>query len=469
MLTPCNGSRTSLIDRRAILRCGAGMAVAATALPVALNPQRVRADSNAADVVRGPAKSCIFVYLLGGPSQLDTFDLKPEAPAEIRGPFKPIATRASGLSICEHLPRLAEVAGRFALVRSVSYPNSNHTPMIYYTLTGHMTAQPLLDNDIRPPQPDDFPHIGSLLAKYRTGSAALPGFVAMPELAIRSSTEGQFKRTRSPLRGGGPGFLGARYAALPINDSPQGRGAVPALDLPDEVSPRRLARREALLALLDRAPRPGSERLSELRAQAIALSGTQQPGGARPFSLEDEPPTVRERYGEHRFGQCMLLARRLAEAGVPMVAIHFNEMTVCDGWDTHSDHFNACSKELLPMLDQSLSALIADLDTRGRLDETLVVCMGEFGRTPRINKDAGRDHWGPCSTALLAGGGVRGGMVLGRSDRHAAFPVESAIDPVDIHATIYRAMGVDLSTQLVDALGRPFPLCSGRPIEPLFV
>ena len=417
----------------------------------------------------GKAKSCILVYLLGGPPHQDMFDLKPEAPAEIRGEFSPIATAVPGLSICELLPKLAALAGKYALIRSVTQRNSNHTPMIYYTLTGRHTARPDQDNDTRPPQRDDFPHIGSVLARLMPAPAALPGFIAIPELAIRSSTSGMYKRARTPLRGGAAGFLGPGCEPLCVNGEPGASDAVPALALPADVSAERFERRAALLALLDRGrgasgsgPTPAA-----IREQAVLLTGAASRSALAPFSLESEPDQVRDRYGRHRFGQAMLLARRLSEAGVPMVAVHFNEMTVCDGWDTHSQNFEALKTELLPMVDQSLSALLSDLDERGLLDETLVVCLGEFGRTPKINANAGRDHWGECSAALLAGGGIRGGQVLGASDRHAAQPIADPVEPTDIHATIYHCLGLDPRQPIYDALARPFPISEGKVLRQL--
>jgi uncharacterized protein (DUF1501 family) len=183
--------------------------------------------------------------------------------------------------------------------------------------------------------------------------------------------------------------------------------------------------------------------------------------------LDGESATTRDRYGSHRFGKALLLARRLATAGVPMIAVHFNEMTVCDGWDTHSKNFEGLQSELLPMLDQGLSALLSDLDGRGQLDETLVMCVGEFGRTPKINANAGRDHWGPCSSALLAGGGIRGGQVLGASDAIAAYPVTELIDPVDLHATMYARLGIDPRQHIRDVSGRPWEISTGRVLTEL--
>ena len=451
-----------LRQRREWLRCGGGLAVAAMNWPTALLGQ-TSSPARSAERSVGKARSCILIYLLGGPPHLDMLDLKPEAPQEVRGPFAPIATNVPGVQICELLPKLARSADKYALIRSVSHPNSNHTPMIYYTLTGRPTAQPLVDNDIRPPQRSDFPHVGSVLAKFKAAPSSLPGFIALPELAIRSSTKGEFKRARSPLRGGGAGFLGTRFDPLTVNGEPGTREAIPALALPDRVSSDRLDSRAALLSLLDQPARSSAARaMQDFQQQAVLLTGAANRGTLSAFSLDDEPAELRDRYGRHRFGQTMLLARRLAEAGVPMVSIHFNEMTICDGWDTHSKNFEALKSELLPMVDQSLSALLEDLDQRGRLDETLVVCLGEFGRTPKINGNAGRDHWGDCGSALLAGGGIRGGQVLGASDRIGAYPVSDKVDPVDIHATLYHCLGLEPDCKIHDELQRPWDISTGR-------
>lgn len=449
-------------ERRTLLRVGGGLAVSGC-----LGADR--AAHAATEAHGGSAKSCILIYLLGGPPQLDTFDLKPEAAAEVRGPFKPIASAVPGVEVCEHLPRLARLADKFSLIRSVSYPNSNHTPMIYYTLTGRPTDRPELDNDIRPPQRTDFPHLGAVLSRLKGGNGLLPGYVAIPEVAIRSSTKGEFKRSRSPLRGGSAGFLGAAYDPLTVNGELGSPNAVPALALPADVIFERFERRTALLSILD-GHKPSSSlgaTYQSFREQAVVLTGSGRQESRQPFRIDTEPAAVRTRYGEHPFGRAMLLARRLAEAAVPMIAVHFNEMTVCDGWDTHSKNFEGLKDELLPMLDQGVSALLEDLEQRGLLEQTVCVCMGEFGRTPKINGNAGRDHWGPCSSALLAGGGIRGGRVVGASDAIAAYPVSDRVDPTDIHATIHHCLGVDRHELIYDLGRRPWEICTGQVIDAL--
>ena len=450
-----------LCGRRDFLRIGGGLAIAGFVSPGLSQAAKVTPRTSG-------ARSCIFVYLLGGPPHLDMWDLKPNAAAEVRGPFRPIATNIAGLQICEHLPRLARMADRYALVRSVSHNNHNHTPMIYYTLTGREVERPGEDNDVRPPQRSDAPHVGAVLARFKPVPSGLAGYIAIPELAVRSSTRGEFKRARSLLRGGGGGFLGPLVDPLSVNGEPGTAEAIPALSPPPEVPTARLERRAALLSALEgRGPAPSAtQTLGELRRQAVVLSGASG-GAARAFSLDAESPALRDRYGRHRFGQAMLLARRLAEAGVPMTAIHFNEMTVCDGWDTHSKNFEALKSELLPMVDQGLSALLEDLQQRGLLEQTLVVVMGEFGRTPKINAAAGRDHWGSCQSVLFAGGGIKGGQVIGSSDKIGAYPASDPIDPIDVHATMFHCMGLNPEQAMYDNLRRPFPLSNGRVIPGL--
>jgi hypothetical protein len=354
-------------------------------------------------------------------------------------------------------------------VRSVSHNNHNHTPMIYYTLTGRHVERPEMDNDVRPPQRTDAPHHGAILsAILPSARTTLPGYVAIPQLAVRSSLEGEFKRARTPLRGGGAGFLGSSFDPLCVDGDPGSTDAVPALSRPTDVTADRHERRAQLLSLIE-SQRPAiadSESYGKLRGQAVTLTGAPA-GHADEFSLDGEPQATKERYGLNRFGRALLLARRLAQAGVRMTTIHFNEMTVCDGWDTHSKNHQGLKDELLPMVDQSVSALLEDLAVRGLFDRTLVVMMGEFGRTPKINKDAGRDHWGSCQSVLLAGGGIKGGQVIGASDRIGAYPTADPIDPVDIHATMFHCLGLDPHQTIIDNLNRPYPLSTGRVVERL--
>jgi hypothetical protein len=407
----------------------------------------------------GRARHCILVYLLGGPPQIDMWDLKPDAPTEIRGPFKPIRSAVSGMQFCEHLPRLASQTGDLAILRSVTFPNNDHPYMIYHTLTGRVSRTPLEANTVLPPSRNDDPHMGSVVAKFKHRDPAVPGYVAIPEVRVRMMP--------MPVSGGGrAGLLGAPYDPLAINDDP--RKPLSGLKLPDDLSAERFHDRQSLLAVLEgKAPRSSpSEDYRAFRNSASQLISSAGAGGM--FSLDQEPPKLRERYGPHRFGQSLLLARRLVERGVSFVGVHFNYMTKCDGWDTHQKNFECLQGELLPMLDQGLSGLLGDLKQRGLLDETLVVTMGEFGRTPRINKDGGRDHWGHCSSVLFAGGGMRGGSLVGASDRTCAFPAELPVGPSDVVATIYHALGLEPRTLMFDPLNRPMVISEGKVISQLF-
>jgi hypothetical protein len=456
---------TNAISRRTLLRLGGLTAVGA----LAGWPRLAHATAaSPSDSVVGKARSCILLYLLGGPPHLDMWDLKPTAPPEIRGPFRPIETCVPGIQLCEHLPRLARLADKFALLRAVSHPNNNHTPMIYYTLTGRHVSNPGVDNNVTPPQRTDFPHIGAAVARLKPPAQVVPGFIALPELTVRSNGS-QKSFAVVPLRGGRAGFLGATFDPLFINDDPRDPDAMPGLSRPTDVTAERAERRRALLNVVERGSleNAATQDLDALRRMAVHLTGAVA-RGPRLFSLDQEEPRVRERYGTHRFGQSMLLARRFVAAGVPTVAIHFNKMTQCDGWDTHGKNFESLKGELLPLLDQSLSALLEDLDERGLLQQTVVVCMGEFGRTPTINPASGRDHWGHCQTALLAGGGIRGGQVCGASDKNGAYPRDGKVDPVDIHATVYHCLGIDPEAEIHDQFQRPHRLCLGRVVENLF-
>src|SRR5262245_3835648 len=439
-------------DRRAALR-----AAALGLLGGFATPARLRAAPDGPPGF-GRAKSCILVYLLGGPAHQDTFDLKPGAPVEVRGPFRPVATTVPGIRVCEHLPRLAAQAHRMAVVRSVSYPNHDHPFMIYYTLTGRVSPAPLGENTVLPPSRTDYPHFGSVVAKFKHRDDRVPGYVAIPEVRVRMQAV--------PVSGGGrAGFLGPAFDPFPVNDDP---AAVTALRRPPEVPAARLDGRAALLAALEGC-RNGAKAADE--HEAFRRSGVRllrADGGRDPFDLDREPPAVRDRYGRHRFGQSLLLARRLTEAGVSVAAVHFNFMSKCDGWDTHAKNFECLQGELLPLLDQGLSALIDDLADRGRLGETLVVCMGEFGRTPKVNANGGRDHWGHCASVVLAGGGVCSGRLVGASDAIAAYPRELPLDPADIQATVYHCLGLHPEEEMRDQFGRPLPLSVGRVVSQLF-
>lgn len=443
-------------QRREFLRAGTGALFGSLA---ALSSIPGKGARGATPVPLGRAKRCILVYLLGGPPHLDMWDMKPAAPAEIRGPFQPIATNVPGIHFCEHLPGLARQANRLSIVRSVTYPNNDHPYMIYYTLTGRASPTPLGANTVLPPSRTDHPHMGSVVAKFQGTRRGVPAYVAIPEVRVRMQAV--------PVSGGGrAGFLGAAHDPLAVNDDPSLPN--PQLLLDDAISPRRFQGRQTLLAMLE-GGRPGSSRMEdygEYRRSALELLGGTAASDL--FSLDREPASLRERYGVDRFGQSMLLARRLAERGVRFTAIHFNYMSKCDGWDTHAKNFECLKEDLLPTFDRGLSVLLEDLAERGMLEETLVVVMGEFGRSPVINRDGGRDHWGNCASVVFAGGGIQGGRLVGSSDRHGAYPRERPVSPADMVATIYHAMGLSPDTILQDALqGRSMPLVEGSAVREL--
>jgi hypothetical protein len=408
-------------------------------------------------------KSCIQLFMWGGPSQHETFDLKPHAPDGVRGPFRPIATRTPGTRICEHLPRLAQVTDRYAVVRSLTHTGVNHGTSAYHMLTGHIHFTP---GTLRHPTPNDFPSVGCAAGRLGRQPRDVPAYVALPSVL--------YDGDGGEVPGQGPGLLGQRAAPFLVNGDPTRPDfSIETLTLPAELNPQRFRGRIGLQTALDHE----AERIARLsEAQGMgshyerAFRLLQSPAARRAFHLAAEPGSVRERYGIHHFGQSCLLARRLIEAGVPLVTVYWNSpsLTTDQSWDTHVNSFNRLQHHLLPALDRALTALLDDLHSRGLLDDTLVVWAGEFGRTPRINRSAGRDHWGFCQSALLAGAGIRGGQVYGSSDAHAAYAAELPVSPDDLAATVFHLLGVPLEHELRDAQGRPLPLCTGRPVLGLF-
>lgn len=443
-------------DRREFLRQGTSGLLSALALSRTGAAIGRESESTAA---RKAAKHCILVYLLGGPSHLDMWDPKPNAPAGMRGPFQPIATAVPGTSFTEHLPRLSQRADRLAIVRSVSHDNNDHPYMAYYTLTGRISPVALGANTVLAPSRTDDPHLGAIVSKFKHTNKNAPGYVAMPELTVRMSLV--------PVAGGGrAGYLGARYDPLAINDDPT--QPIASLALPTGVTAARLNGREELLAVLDGRTLKTARAAEYLATRRTAMQFTRSIGGGGMFDLSAESATLRDSYGRNRFGQSLLLSRRLVERGVSFVAVHFNYMSKCDGWDTHKNNFACLKDELLPLFDRGFSALLDDLALRGLLEETLVVVMGEFGRTPKINADAGRDHWGLCGSVVFAGGGLNRGICVGASDRIGAYPALQPVGPPDITATIFRTLGLDPRQLMSDALGRPIAISTGQPIPQLF-
>lgn len=419
---------------------------------------RAAADGN----VKTPtARACILLYMTGGPAQQETFDMKPQAPQPARGEFQPISTSVPGTQICELLPHLAKTAHRFTILRSMHHDSTFHGAGSHYHLTGFPHAP-------RDPTPEfyidrrDAPSIGAVIQQLRGGDSGFPAAVQLPWWVGHGFVE--------RFAGQHAGFLGPRYDPLRVlyEDKQELPGKLPAyFRLPDGVSADRLAERVRLLSEM-RSP-AAQATLSEQqfgRHQARAAEILNSSGAWRAFSIEDEKPTTIERYGDTKFGRSCLVARRLIEAGVSLVTVawpgHENH------WDTHSDHFRMMREELAPPMDRGFSALLEDLDERGLLDETLVAWMGEFGRTPSVNANKGRDHWPFVYSAVLAGGGIRPGRVYGASDSSAAQVKDNPVHAIDLAATIYHALGYGEDTKVVDQLGRPQYIVRGRPVLDLF-
>ena len=412
----------------------------------------------------GRAKRCIFLFMWGGPSQLDTFDPKPQAPDNIRGPFKPIATKVPGLQISEHFKQLAGLMDKVALIRSLGHDDPAHLSSGHTTVTGHLA--PVVRSDATPPSPHDTPHLGSVLAKLRPSGEALPPFVLLPWIAYHPAAPGG----QAPGQHGG--WLGPQYDPLLATGDPNDANwKLPALALQPGITPELLGSRFELLKQIDQQ-RAEIDALAARSAitghQARALSLLSSPRVRGAFDLAQEPAEVRERFGRNIHGQCVLLARRLIEHGVNLVCVNWHN----DGrsfWDTHGNNFNRLKNDLIPPADRALSALLTDLSDRGLLDDTIVAWVGEFGRKPEIStNNSGREHWPYCYSGLLAGGGIAGGAVYGSSDKQAAYPATNPVSPHDYAATLLHALGIPESTVLHDSANRPRHVYAGRPIEPLF-
>lgn len=431
------------ISRRSFVKVGT---LAALGLGL---PELVRMREAAAAGGRRPA-NMIFLWLDGGPSHLETFDLKPDAPAEIRGDFKPIETNVPGIRICEHMPLTAQVMDHFTILRSVTHDDSNHGAGNHLMTTGKSTPVPVgCGNSV-----SYHPSMGSFAAHERTGSAGSPH--GLPPYVLLGN----------PMRSGGPNFLGPAYGPLVVTGNPSADSfRVKDVTLPAGVDQMRLDARRGLLKQLDRVQRlaesPGDpvRGLDSYSEKAYTL--VTSPRAIEAFDLKKEDDKLRESYGRTAFGQQCLMARRLVEAGVPWVSIHWG------GWDHHFNIFNDMKRQL-PDLDRAFSGLLRDLKQRGLLETTLVVLLGEFGRTPKINAGPGRDHWGPGMAVAVAGAGVPGGQVVGATSPDGHSPVERALSPQDLACTIFSKLGIDYRKEFHNELGRPIPMvASGEVIREL--
>ena len=446
-------------NRREFLRAGA-----LSLLGLGL-PQLVQAQPR-----RGRARACILLFMWGGPAQQDTWDMKPDAPDVYRGEFQPIATSVPGLHICEHLPRLARRAHQLALIRSMTHDNVDHTRATHYLLTGKPPPVGSLS--------DDWPSYGAILSLLGRGRGPLPPFVSMMPVVPNGSP-----RFVEQSHGQGAGWLGPVYNPMRIDaDASLPSYRVGEFALSADLTPLRAGGRQHLLRSLDQQVR-GLEQQAQVQAMAShyerAFSILARTEVTRSFHLSQEPRHVRERYGMNIHGQSVLQARRLVEAGVPIVTVFWPNdgiTNVSVYWDTHNRNFIDLRERLCPVTDLAFSALLDDLDARGLLDETLVVWTGEMGRTPRVGQSVvggagagrdGRDHWGKLFTSVLAGGGIRGGIVHGASDRYASEPASNPTPPADLAATIYHSLGINPHLEVRDRLGRPVTLCDGQVIEAL--
>jgi Protein of unknown function (DUF1501) len=480
-------AQAGYLNRRQLLRIGSLGSLGLT-LPRLLRAEdeQVAAPARVATrAAKSPIRSCILIFHYGGPSHIDTLDMKPTAPAEIRGQFGSIATRVAGIRVCEHLPHIAQVMDRLAVVRSMHHPMTNHNAAAFTALCGRNPLKgdlELLSNDRNDP-----PCYGAILSATLPERRGLPTFVALPHVMYNVVQ----------LPGQVAGFLGSAHNPFQVNTDPSAPDfRLTDLDLPNDLSLERLDDRALLLRTLDHHRRSGENLAAaggnagqpleirdrrdpkassapELDASDIytekAFRLLHSPAVRQAFHLSSEDPRLRDRYGRTKLGQSILLARRLIEAGVRFVTVfdgqHNGQLA---NWDAHEKVFGRLKNDLLPPADRSVAALIDDLSTRGLLEDTLVIVMGEFGRTPKINGAAGRDHWPHCYSVVLAGGGIRGGMAFGASDKQGAYPENDAVAPADLAATLFWRFGIDPARELSDLTGRPYKLAEGQPITSLF-
>jgi hypothetical protein len=450
-------SDTAQINRRRILQAGT-LGLTGLSLPKLLWADAARQVVGA----RARADRCILVFLDGGPSHLDMWDMKPEAPAEIRGEFHAIDSSLSGVQFSEHLPRLARHMHRSALVRSAHHSvNNAHAAAVYTSLTGHDRGDATVAIGTGS---NDFPAIGSITGLVRPPQQPIVPFVSLPYIT-------QEGRGGPPQPGFFGGVLGKAYDPLFVLKDPNAADfSIPELALHADVGTDRLSRRKSLQGTIDtqfagRVSRgvAGMDGFQERAFSLLSSEATQ-----RAFQLAKEPASVRDAYGRNIYGQSVLLARRLLEAGTRVVSIAWAPDANAT-WDTHGNNFKKLKDELLPQLDMAVASLLDDLVDRGMFERTLVVVMGEFGRSPKVNAAAGRDHWNFCYSLMLAGGGIKPGFIFGASDKTGALPADKPVIPAEIIATIYEALGIPHTLEFRDAVNRPYVLVPwGEPLVELF-
>jgi hypothetical protein len=453
-----SGSRG--LNRREWLRVG-GLNALGLSLPTLLAADARGKVGSTDDPTFGRAKNVIYLYMSGGAPQHETFDPKPDAPAEVRGSFRPIHTNVPGIDFCELLPRTARIADKLAVCRAMSTDDNTHSTSGYWVLTGFKYR----GSNAREIHPTDWPHIGSVVKMLKPSESVPFSFAWLPEPIV--ANPGVL------ISGQTGGFLGPRWDPERFTCDPQSeKFVVKEFQLPGDLSPLRLSSRATLLEQVDRHFRREEQAAStreygRLQQEALGVLTT---GKARTaFAIDQEPDALRDRYGRGKWGQSVLLARRLIEAGVRFVNVQWPREPgdLSSGaplWDTHSNNDKRLKSVLCPQFDVGFSALIEDLQTRGLLDETLVVAVGEFGRTPKFNGNAGRDHWGPVFSFALAGAGISGGQVYGSSDAKGAYPHSGRILPQELSATIFHLLGIGHNATMLDRNGRPTHICNGEPL-----
>ncbi len=456
-----------MLSRRGFLQIGGVPLISSGLLQLLAARSQASLAERTPSAIRPRARACILLFQVGGPYQGDTFDPKPDAPEEVRGIFRTIATGVPGLRMTDALPRTARHADKLAILRGVHHTIRCHNPAIYCSLVGREATDPMAVSNRTNAQRTDHPHYASVLARLRPGSRAMPGHVIIPSVTFNGPA-------RSPGLLGG--YLGAGYDPFVLNADPNAADyRIDAFALPAEVGPHRLEDRRGLLRELDAVERRASAgSMDTLYDRAFSLLTS--PRSRTAFDLDEEPASLRDRYGRHTQGQSTLLARRLVEAGVPFVTVFSHTVVERNSWDTHNAHYTLVPNDLAPKADQAFAALLEDLSERGLLDDVLVIWMGEFGRTPRMgvtfsnntNNVGGRDHWCNCYSVALAGGGIRGGQAIGASDGIGAYPRERPVHISDLAATILQSLGVDPRAQLYDITGQLRLVCEGEPVEELW-
>ena len=414
---------------------------------------------------KGKAKSCIILFAWGGMSHLETWDPKPDAPKEIRGSFDTIPTATPGIHIGEHMPYLAKQTNKLAIVRSMHHGSSAHGKAMYWNFTGHKPPQSDTAANL-PPSSSDWPSLLSVISKFKSAPPGLPSSIRIPYPLVDNGTlqAGEYG-----------GWLGSSYNPIVIR-TPKGKefGGVSRdlgasrIDPKEAIDRKVLSSRLGLLGHLDQFQGISNSVTDMDYFRNLATDMLMSTNVRKAFDLDLESQKTKDKFGNHICGQSMLLARRLVQAEVPIVTVACSagdlNGSAGDHWDTHADNFNRIKNTMLPAFDRPAAALLEDLDERGMLDETLVVFLTEFGRTPKINKNAGRDHYPSCYSVAFAGAGIQGGQVYGKSDKSGSEPAKNACGPADLHATIFKAFGIDHKATITDRLGRPFPISDGEPL-----